>query len=263
MQRACCACLISRQPSDGSPFFIERLPHPHPLQGRVSSAAGHSFSFHVMRTQGRPGYHGGHRWAGRPAVTLRVWIPLSTPDSNKSYSGLQGSLPEAEGQMHGRVCAQGAGSVAGGTAGGLPQGPHEHSHSLHSGPGCAETGTDRSPGLTQACTLSGDAAASRGHPAPPQEAAQDAAPSLWARPAGPPSLATAPEALPRSDIPPRPRLHQHRTASWALSSLPTEDQAERDGQDAAQPSHWGPYLVSRPASPALHPPSGPLRASFS
>ena len=67
------------------------------------------------------------------------------------------------------------------------------------------------------------------------------------------SLATAPEALPRSDIPPQPRLHQYPMASWALSSLPTEDQAEEAGQDVAQPSHWGPYLVSHPASPARTP----------
>ena len=130
MQRACCTGLISRQPFDGSPLFIERSPPP--------PAAGQGLSF-CVRTQARPGYHGGHRWTGRPAVTFHVWMPLSTPDSNKSYSGRQGSLPEAEGRMHGRICARGAGSAAGGTTGGLPQGPHEHSHSLHSGPGCAET----------------------------------------------------------------------------------------------------------------------------
>ena len=130
MQRACCTGLISRQPFDGSPLFIERSPPP--------PAAGQGLSF-CVRTQARPGYHGGRRCTGRPGVTFHVWIPLSIPDSDKSYGGRHGSLPEAEGRMHGRICARGAGNEAGGTTGGLPQGSHERSHSLHSGPGCAET----------------------------------------------------------------------------------------------------------------------------
>ena len=49
MQRACCTGLISRQPFDGSPLFIERSPPP--------PAAGQGLSF-CVRTQARPGYHG-------------------------------------------------------------------------------------------------------------------------------------------------------------------------------------------------------------
>lgn len=131
VQRACSTCLINTDSLSMGLHSILSGPPPPPT-------AGQGLSFCLVRTQARPGYHRGRRRPGRPVVTLHVWTPLSTTDSAKAYSGRQGSTLGAEGRTHGGICARGPGSAVGGTTGGLPQGPHEHSHSLHSGPGCAE-----------------------------------------------------------------------------------------------------------------------------
>lgn len=167
---------------------------------------------------------------GRPGGHFTCMDPAEHPGLNKSYRST-GSLPEAEGQMHGRVCAQGA--EAGGTAGAFQGLTNILTH-------CTLTRMQRQNWTEsrpdEACTHPWTTKCDT--PAPPIGIAQDAAPPQGQACRTLP-LATALKPHSRSDIPRPGSINNY----CFLGCPPPLRTTERDGQDVAQP-HTGVHILS-------------------
>ena len=93
----------------------------------------------------------------------------------------------------------------------------------------------------------------------PQGAAQDAAHSLWARPAGHQTSISSdrkPYDGPGTS-PHGPGFISNPQLPGLCPRFPLRTRESWTGQDLAPPSRGGPSLLSRAASPALRPPSAP------